>query len=175
MGENLVIETTGIAVVAWLNDQNRYAAQITPAVNWLVAQVKAGGRYGSTQATILALKAITSYMQNFANLNGDGTFALRINGQVVQSISFTPKSKEAIEFDFASIMTNSKFSGFFKPGRKLNISISLDNFKPAPGETRDFRVNYAFSFNYYDQTPESSSNSVLGFTIKPSFRLTDLG
>lgn len=114
-------------------------------------------------------------MQNFANLNGDGTFALRINGQVVQSISFTPKSKEAIEFDFASIMTNSKFSGFFKPGRKLNISISLDNFKPAPGENRDFRVNYAFSFNYYDQTPESSSNSVLGFTIKPSFKLTDLG
>ena len=62
MGENLVIETTGIAVIAWMNDQTRYSSRITPAINWLVASVKNGGRYGSTQATILALKAITSYM-----------------------------------------------------------------------------------------------------------------
>jgi len=42
------------------------------AVNWLVSRVKSGGRYGSTQATILALKAITSYMENFASINGNG-------------------------------------------------------------------------------------------------------
>jgi hypothetical protein len=80
MGENRVIETTGIAVIAWLNDQTRYATQIISAIDWLVSTVKSGGRYGSTQATILALKAITSYMQNFANLNGNGDFVLRLNG-----------------------------------------------------------------------------------------------
>jgi hypothetical protein len=48
MGENRVIETTGIAVIAWLNDQNRYSQQIVKAVDWLVSTVKSGGRYGST-------------------------------------------------------------------------------------------------------------------------------
>jgi hypothetical protein len=48
MGENLVIETTAISVIAWMNDQNRYSANIVPAINWLVEQVKSGGRYGST-------------------------------------------------------------------------------------------------------------------------------
>ena len=37
MGENRIIETTSIAVLAWLSDQTRYSASITPAVNWLVA------------------------------------------------------------------------------------------------------------------------------------------
>ncbi len=82
MGENRVIETTGIAVVAWLHNQSRYSKYITPAVNWLVSTVKSGGRYGSTQATILALKAITSYMERFSGLNGDGEFVLRLNGDV---------------------------------------------------------------------------------------------
>ena len=80
MGQNLVVETTAVASLAWLFDQTRYGDYITPAINWLVGQVKQGGSYGSTQGTILSLKAITSYMQNFAQINGDGTFVLTLNG-----------------------------------------------------------------------------------------------
>ena len=134
------------------------------AVDWLVSSVKSGGRYGSTQATILALKAITSFMENFANLNGNGNFVLRLNDQVAQTISFTPKSKEAIEFDFSALMKNPLFADTFKAGRSVKISIGLENFVPTPGETKDFRVNYAFSLNYFDTTPESVS-SVLGYTV----------
>lgn len=79
MGSNLVTETTAVAVLAWMNDQSRYADNLTPAVNWIVSMVKSGGSYGSTQATILSLKAIISYMENFAGINGNGTFALRLN------------------------------------------------------------------------------------------------
>lgn len=79
MGESLVVETTSIAAIAWLNNQNTYGKQITLAINWLVAAVKSGGMYGSTQGTILALKAITSYMQNFASINGQGNFVLSLN------------------------------------------------------------------------------------------------
>jgi hypothetical protein len=38
----------------------------------------------------------------------------------------------------------------------------------------DFKVNYAFSFNYYDTTPEAVS-SVLSYQVKPSFDLQSLG
>jgi hypothetical protein len=164
MGENRVIETTGIAVISWLNDQSRYSQKLVKAVDWLVGRVKSGGRYGSTQATILALKAITSFMENFANLNGNGNFVLRLNDKVAQTISFTPQTKEVIEFDFAALMKNTSFASEFRTGRSLKISIGLENFVEAPGETKDFRVNYAFAFNYFDTKPESVS-SVLGFTV----------
>ena len=68
-------------------------------------------------------------------------------------------------------MINPKFASYFKPGRGLSINIALENFKASPGEMKDFRVNYAFSFNYYDQTPESVGNSVLGFSVTPGFNL----
>lgn len=64
-----------------MNNQNKYGKSITKAVNWLVSKVKSGGSYGSTQATVLSLKAITTYMKNFASLNGDGTFYVNVNNQ----------------------------------------------------------------------------------------------
>ena len=36
-GINRVIETTSIAVITWLNEQRRFSASITKAVNWLVS------------------------------------------------------------------------------------------------------------------------------------------
>lgn len=127
MGENLVIETTAIASIAWLQDQQRYGQYITPAINWIVSSVKSGGRYGSTQATILSLKAITTYMQNFASINGKGDFVLRLNGTAVQTVTFTSDKKDAIMFDFAKLMSDQP--QYFKAGRDLQISISLENFQ----------------------------------------------
>jgi len=57
-GENLEIETTAIATIAWLNDEDRYSDNIENAMNFLVSFSQLGA-YGSTQATILTLKAIT--------------------------------------------------------------------------------------------------------------------
>jgi hypothetical protein len=108
------------------------------------------GSYGSTQATILSLKAITTYMQNFASINGDGSFVLRINSIVAQSIRFTQDKKDAIAFDWESIVKNPAFKNYFTPGQVLNIDITLEDFVLGKDESKDFRVNYAFAFNYYD-------------------------
>jgi len=47
-----------------------------------VEQVK-NGRYGTTQATVLSLKAIIAYMKNYSGINGKGDFVLRVNGEEV--------------------------------------------------------------------------------------------
>ena len=106
MGQNLIIESTAISVIAWMNEQSRYSSRIIPAVNWIVSKVSAGGSYGSTQATILSLKAITLYMKNFTEINGDGKFVLRLNNQKVQTIKFNSTYREAIQFDFDFIKKN---------------------------------------------------------------------
>jgi len=60
-GEYLLTETTSIAVIAWLNKQSEFGENIEKAVDFLQTQVD-GGSYGSTQSTILALKALTTYL-----------------------------------------------------------------------------------------------------------------
>lgn len=114
-GNQRIVETTAVAVIAWMNNQSRYSKYITAAVDWLVSQVK-NGAYGSTQGTVLSLKAITTYMANFASINGDGAFVLKINQQVAQTIKFSADHQDAIQFDFASIMQNTQFASYFTSG-----------------------------------------------------------
>lgn len=113
-------------------------------------------------------------MQNFASINGNGRFVLTLNGTEAQSISFTSEKKDAIMFDFASLSTSTEFEKFFLPGVSVLIGITLQDYEPNNGETKDFRVNYAFAFNYYDTTPESVS-SVLNYTVTQSFVDSALG
>lgn len=72
--------------------------------------------YGGTQGTILTLKALTDYMQNFASINGEGNFVLRLNGEVAQTISFTPEKKEVIEFNFDEIFAQPYFAALLQGG-----------------------------------------------------------
>eukprot|EP01080_Neovahlkampfia_damariscottae_P007632 gene7632-11954_t len=58
-GKALNIETTAIAVLTWLNDE-KYNENIELAMNWLLKQCT-NGKFGNTQSTILALKAIVKY------------------------------------------------------------------------------------------------------------------
>ena len=57
----------------------------------------------------------------------------------------------------------------------MQARLALEQFVANAGETKDFRINYAFSFNYYDQSPQSSANPVLQFNITSSFDEKTLG
>jgi hypothetical protein len=58
-GDGRVIETTAIAVISWLRD-SKYNESVEKAVEYLHKQCK-NGQFGSTQSTVLALKAIVMY------------------------------------------------------------------------------------------------------------------
>lgn len=57
---SLDVEATSIAILAWLHEE-RFAGNVRSAVEWLAAQCQDGG-FGSTQGTVLALKAIIAYV-----------------------------------------------------------------------------------------------------------------
>lgn len=114
-------------------------------------------------------------MQNFASINGNGKFTLKLNDTLAQTIEFTSDKKDAIVFDFAALARSADFGKFFIPGREVRVEIALaDGFTPNKGETKDFRVNYAFDFKYYDVSPEAVS-SVLGYSVTQSFLDSALG
>jgi len=63
----------------------------------------------------------------------------------------------------------------FAKNRTLLAKLALENFTANEGETKDFRINYAFSHSYYDLTPESTANPFLQFNVVSTFNEKNLG
>src|SRR5205823_5421789 len=59
-GQNLAIVTTGLAVLALLKT-GAHRGEVDRAVAWLQENRGGFGQWGATQATVLALKAMTQY------------------------------------------------------------------------------------------------------------------
>ncbi len=62
-GRDLIIETTALATLGWLkaNRPDEFNANVNKAIKWLSAQRGGYGGFGSTQSTILALKALIAH------------------------------------------------------------------------------------------------------------------
>jgi hypothetical protein len=93
-GNSLHVETTSLTVVAWLRS-GKHPAQVEKATRWLLKQCK-GGRFGSTQATILALKAIVAYDKSRGRPKNPGTLSVFVNKEKVGSVSFPAGAEEPI-------------------------------------------------------------------------------
>jgi hypothetical protein len=65
-GRDLVIETTALATLGWLkaNRPEKFTTSIDKAVKWIGKQRGGYGGFGSTQSTILALKALIAYTKD---------------------------------------------------------------------------------------------------------------
>ena len=85
--------------------------------------VKKGGSYGSTQATILALKALTKYLKNFVALSGKGEYVVSLNGEDVLTQPFDDDTKDTIKFDLSDYIASNP--ELFEPGDQLNFTLSL--------------------------------------------------
>ncbi|MEI3004869.1 MAG: hypothetical protein V8T87_09650 [Victivallales bacterium] len=86
-GDSLKIETTSLAVLAWLRIDGRFAPNVESAMKWLFERCK-NGRFGSTQSTILALKAINAYDKARAVPKNAGSVRLVVDGSLRQSRFF---------------------------------------------------------------------------------------
>lgn len=96
-GDSLLIETTAIAALCWLNEKQAFGANIRRAIDWLATRCK-DGKFGSTQATVLALKAIIAYDIALTSARAPGTVHLLMDGERIESIAFDEKTEGAIAF-----------------------------------------------------------------------------
>jgi hypothetical protein len=96
-GENLQIETTALAVLALLRTGTNDEA-VERGVEWLVRHRRGLGAFGSTQATVLGLKALTAYHAARPQARSAGTVALYVNGQKIGEKRYEPDDKNALVF-----------------------------------------------------------------------------
>ncbi|MFN3166708.1 MAG: MG2 domain-containing protein [Phycisphaeraceae bacterium] len=136
-GDALRIETTSLAILAWLRD-DAYTGQVEKSILWLTERCKAG-RFGSTQSTVLALKAIVEYDKARSTPKAPGSLILLVDGEPFgEPVAFNEETKGAIKLpDLAGKLT---------PG-KHTIGVLMDGGSKMP---------YTIAVDYYANTPASS-------------------
>lgn len=104
-GVNLDIETTALAVMA-LMDAGGHDAAVRAGVAWLNDHRGGYGQWGATQATVLALKAMTEYTTASRVIRGSGAVTLVVNGQEVATERYADGRKDPIVFEgFGALLT----------------------------------------------------------------------
>ncbi|HZT82286.1 MAG TPA: alpha-2-macroglobulin family protein, partial [Gemmataceae bacterium] len=98
-GRDLQIETTALAVMAWLKANNpaEFNPAVQKAVRWIGRQRGGYGGFGSTQSTILALKALIAYTKANKKTPEAGTLKLYVGDRLVTKLDFAAGAKDALE------------------------------------------------------------------------------
>lgn len=82
-GRSLGIETTALAIMAMLASEVPDVKSLENAVRWLLGMRDGSGAFSSTQGTILALKALTSYAVYNKRVKEDGEIVVYVDGKKV--------------------------------------------------------------------------------------------
>jgi uncharacterized protein YfaS (alpha-2-macroglobulin family) len=136
-GQSLQIETTALAALAWLKSPD-FAVQADKAVKWIVAHRQGGGGFGSTQATILALKALVEHAKANSRTANAGTLSIERDGRTLGQHSFSAGMRETIAIDGLE-------AALTAGDNRLTINLTGDNKMP-----------YMLNVGYRTLRPESS-------------------
>jgi len=147
-GASLIVETTSLAILAWMKDYSSYIKPVADALKFIHSQAKSG-RFGSTQASILALKAIVSYDKMMTERK-DGTATITINGSKIQ-IDIPAKAEDTININ--------NLADKITPGKQNEIDIAF---------SEGCSLSFALSIYYNTLLPVSDEECVLDLQTKLS-------
>jgi alpha-2-macroglobulin-like protein len=147
-GESRVTETTAVATLALAkaSADGEYAGPLRDAVQYLNAKRGGSGSWGNTQATILALKALSAYAEGSRQMQAPGKAELVVNGTVVGVRAFDKGQKDALVWD--------DFASSLQPGHN-RIEVRLDGPQELP---------YSISVAYRSARPQSSDKAKVAVT-----------
>lgn len=97
-GQDLLVETAGFAILAWLQDP-AYQGHVRKAIEFVQGCRGASGTFGATQATIVALRALTAYAAANRKMREPGTLRILDGDTVIAERAFAAGDVDAITFD----------------------------------------------------------------------------
>lgn len=150
-GRDLQIETTSLALLAWLKaNPGAFNANIQRAIRWLGQQRGGYGGFGSTQSTILALKALILYTKANKKTPEAGELHLFVGAKQVASLSFAADAAETLT------LTLPDAESTLKPGKNaLRIEITGKNVFP-----------YTLAWSYQTRQPASAAGCPVKLSAK---------
>jgi hypothetical protein len=101
-GDSLTVETTALAALAMLKT-GQFTNTVNQALTYLVKSKQSSGTWGSTQATILALKALVAGMSG-QKQEGKAEFVIRVNGKAAAKGEVTEQNADVLQaFDLKEL------------------------------------------------------------------------
>jgi hypothetical protein len=151
-GRDLQIETTALGVLGWLkaNRPGDFNVPVQKAVKWIGQQRGGYGGFGSTQSTILALKALIAYARANKKTPSPGELKLYVGNREVSKLAFPAGVSEALT------LTVPDAEEVLKPGaNKVRIDVTGKNAFP-----------YTLTWTYSTLQPVSAENCPVRLTTK---------
>lgn len=165
-GKNLILETTSLAAVNWMMiDASLFANHIEKAVKFIMKSVEKGGRYGSTQATVLSLQALVQYTKKFGGIKGKGDFVVSVNNKEINRFRFNELAAQTTNIDFSKAL--SKYFEKADLTKKYDIKVEVQNYL-FNLKNQGFRISYLLEAEYADSQPKSATNSSIKLTLASS-------
>ncbi|CAI2360674.1 unnamed protein product [Moneuplotes crassus] len=164
-GKSLNIETTALAILAWLKDESSdFIDQIDLAIKFIIEN-GIDGSYGSTQGTILSLQVLVEYMKS-SKLGATGTYELFVDGQNIQSL-YLNKDTKVSTLDFNEALSNyiQHNLTLFSSNSYHTIKLLLKDYSES---MKKLKFLYFIQEKFNDLAPLSNPKSVLNFSIKSS-------
>ncbi|MFN3199143.1 MAG: MG2 domain-containing protein [Bradymonadia bacterium] len=146
-GKNLHIETTALAMLALMKDpEGGHFDALRSGAKWLTDHRGGYGQWGATQATVLALKAMTAYSSASATTKHPGTVIVKINGVQVGEMAYEAGRRDPLEFH--------AIGGHFKAGENT-IEITHKGQGQLP---------FSFAADYRSTTPATDPEAAVSVT-----------
>ncbi len=156
-GRSLSVETASIITLALLKSETPRIDKLQPMVDYLVKSRQYGG-FGSTQGTILALKALTEYARFSNKTSEGGLLAVYHNKKLVGSKQYEPNTKGEI----------------LLAGIERHLQEGNQRFDIVFDDTRQ-ALPYSLNVSWSSYTPNSSKECKVGLTTQLAATTTSVG
>ena len=97
-GRSLRMETTALAALAWMK-LPEFADEANRAVEWIVDNRQGSGGFGSTQATVLALKALGKHAEANRRSDGGGKLTVKLETVLLGELPFAAGRHRTLVMD----------------------------------------------------------------------------
>ncbi len=182
-GESAAVETTGLAVQALLKS-GQDSATAAKALNFIASKKDATGAWRTTQATIMALRALLLSTEKGA-ADVQGTVEISLDGKPVRKLTLTPENNDLLhQFAFNGTAGNVslKFEGkgglayqivgrYFTPwndkpaAEPLSIDVTYDRTRLAQDDLATATASI------HNNLPKSANMVMIDLGIPPGFDL----
>ncbi len=144
-GDALLIETTSLAALAMMKAGDDYSAKARKAIEWLNDHRNGFGGYGSTQSTVLALKAMSTYAATSRRTRASGMATIYVNGEQAGRLTYEKGHQGTLVFDLGNHLRVGKNS----------VEVELESTEALP---------YSMAVTYSSKVPATSPEAVVELT-----------
>ncbi len=157
-GQSLMVETTALATLAMLKSGKASPKALEDAVQSIVKARSGSGGFGSTQGTILGLKALVEYSKFSKKTDEAGIIEIYVDGKKVAEQAYEAGRREEIQIKGLESYLSSGVH---------TMSVKYKGVKNA--------LPYSVAIDYHTPMPNSAPECVLDLKTKLSTKKTSMG